>query len=84
MLRGTLNKVEDAGRYDYPETLPPEVEERTSYEVRIKDAASLYFTTREAARTVSHRINVYSAHGDTALVVKWWEDEEGWLHADTI
>jgi hypothetical protein len=69
MLHGTL---EDNGRRDYPDTLEP-TEDTSEYEVRFDSQAGfgLFFTTREAAETVAHRVNIYSVTPDHARVIEW-------------
>jgi hypothetical protein len=78
MLHGTL---EDNGRRDYPDTLLP-VEDTSTYEVRPAEnigwpAFNLpHFTTREAAETVAHRINIYAdlnteSAQNRARVIEW-------------
>lgn len=71
-LRGTL--TEDEGRRDYPDTLLPAENDGTYYVVRLSDGSSLLvkFTTRKAAETVAHQINVYGSDGDvSARVIRW-------------
>lgn len=67
MLYGTL---EESGQ-DVPDTLYP-VKDTSDYEVRLSEsgAKSLWFSSREAATTVAHRLNIYGK-GYQARVIEW-------------
>ena len=77
MLKEELTATPDEGRFDYPDSLAP-VEDTSEYEVRTNKAGSLVLvSSREAAKTIAHRINIYSVTPDKAYVIEWRKQGNG-------